>query len=98
MNQLTLFPKRPSRFGATSKGCLSRRQHGELRKDALLERSPKESDLRLQILAMKGDIEFQYDLPAAEKTWTEVRDTGFAAGRAVWESCAAWGALAASLF
>src|SRR5262245_3473012 len=34
----------------------------------------RDLELRLQILAMKGDVEFQYDLPAAEKTWTEVRE------------------------
>ncbi len=43
-------------------------------------------ELRLQILAMKGDIEFQYDLPAAEKTWTEVRALASQLGSATWES------------
>src|SRR4051794_36543958 len=43
-------------------------------------------ELRLQILAMKGDIEFQYDLPAAEKTWTEVRALASQLGSAAWES------------
>jgi hypothetical protein len=28
-------------------------------------------DLRIQLLAIKGDIEFQYSLPAAQKTWEE---------------------------
>ena len=35
---------------------------------------------------MKGDIEFQYDLPAAEKTWTEVRVLASQLGSASWES------------
>ena len=35
---------------------------------------------------MKGDIEFQYDLPAAEKTWTEVRALASQLGSAAWES------------
>jgi hypothetical protein len=42
--------------------------------------------LRLQILAMKGDIEFQYDLPAAEKTWREVRTLASQLGSSAWES------------
>jgi CHAT domain-containing protein len=42
-------------------------------------------DLHLQILAMKGDIEFQYDLAAAERTWTEVASIAKAAGRYAWE-------------
>jgi CHAT domain-containing protein len=46
----------------------------------------KDPELRLQILAMKGDIEFQYDLPAAEKTWTEVRGLASQLGGAAWES------------
>jgi CHAT domain-containing protein len=37
------------------------------------EAARNQPELRLQILAMKGDIEFQYDLPAAEMTWNEVR-------------------------
>jgi hypothetical protein len=32
-----------------------------------------DQSLRLQILAMKGDVEFQYDLAAAEKTWRQVK-------------------------
>lgn len=42
--------------------------------------------LRLQILAMKGDIEFQYDLAAAEKTWKEVRGLASERGNAAWKS------------
>jgi hypothetical protein len=30
----------------------------------------RDIDLHLQILAMKGDIAFQYDLAAAERTWS----------------------------
>jgi CHAT domain-containing protein len=46
----------------------------------------RDPELRLQILAMKGDIEFQYDIPAAEKTWTEVRALASQLGSAAWES------------
>src|SRR5262249_12919978 len=37
--------------------------------DRLLARETAQNDhaLRLQILAMKGDVQFQYDLPAAER-------------------------------
>ena len=52
----------------------------------MLSSDAAQGDLRLQILAMKGDIEFQYDLPAAEKTWTEVRALASQLGRAAWES------------
>src|ERR1017187_7101528 len=33
----------------------------------------RDPELRFEVLAMKGDVEFQYDIPGAEKTWTEVR-------------------------
>jgi tetratricopeptide (TPR) repeat protein len=46
----------------------------------------RDPELRLQILAMEGDVEFQYDLSAAEKTWTEVRRSASALGRRAWEA------------
>lgn len=42
--------------------------------------------LRLQVLAMKGDVEFQYDLPASERTWTEVERLASAIGHRGWEA------------
>ena len=42
-------------------------------------------ELRLQVLAMKGDVEFQYDLGASERTWTEVSQLAAATGRDSWE-------------
>jgi hypothetical protein len=45
-----------------------------------------DAELRLLILAMKGEIEFQYDLPAAEKTWTEVGRLASAMGQTGWEA------------
>jgi CHAT domain-containing protein len=59
------------------------RELAEILSSGAAQRNP---ELRLQILAMKGDIEFQYDLPAAEKTWIEVRDLASRLGRAAWES------------
>lgn len=53
---------------------------------SMLSSGAAQGDLRLQILAMKGDIEFQYNLPAAEKTWTEVRALASQLGSAAWES------------
>ena len=44
----------------------------------------RDSELRLQILAMKGDVEFQYDLPGAERTWKEVRRLGLERGNGPW--------------
>jgi CHAT domain-containing protein/tetratricopeptide (TPR) repeat protein len=46
----------------------------------------RDSELRLEILAMKGDVEFQYDIPAAEKTWTEVGQLASSFGRGDWEA------------
>jgi CHAT domain-containing protein len=50
----------------------------------LSDTARSDPDLRLQLLAMRGDIEFQYDLPAAEKTWTEVRRLASSLGRRAW--------------
>lgn len=49
----------------------------------------RDSELRLEILAMKGDVEFQYDIPAAEKTWTEVRQLASSFAFGTWEARAA---------
>ena len=44
-----------------------------------------DSELRLELLAIKGDIEFQYNLPAAQASWEEARhlasSRGSGAGR-----------------
>lgn len=45
-----------------------------------------DQNLRLQILAMKGDVEFQYDLAAAEKTWREVELLAGEIGHRGWEA------------
>jgi CHAT domain-containing protein len=44
----------------------------------------KNPGVRLQILAMQGDVEFQYDLAAAEKTWTEVCQLASSLGQRRW--------------
>ena len=55
--------------------------------DAILATGAAQADpgLGLQILAMKGDVEFQYDLLAAEKTWTEVGRLAEITGQGAWE-------------
>ena len=55
--------------------------------EAILDTQAAQRDptLRLQILAMKGDVEFQYDLPAAEKTWTEVGRLARETGQDAWQ-------------
>jgi CHAT domain-containing protein len=45
-----------------------------------------DQSLRLQILAMKGDVEFQYDLATAEKTWREVELLSAEIGNRGWEA------------
>lgn len=35
------------------------------------DRAQKDFELRIELLAIKGDIEFQYNLPAAQATWEE---------------------------
>jgi CHAT domain-containing protein len=56
--------------------------------DEILATGAAQTDpgLRLQILAMKGDVEFQYDLRAAEKTWTEVGQLAEKSRQYVWEA------------
>jgi CHAT domain-containing protein len=44
------------------------------------------SELRLYLLSIKGDIEFQYDLPAAQKTWEEARQLASGVGRSQWKA------------
>jgi len=46
----------------------------------------QDSDLRLQLLAIKGDIEFQYNLPAAQKTWEETKQLASSRGHSMWEA------------
>jgi CHAT domain-containing protein len=43
-------------------------------------------NLQIQLLAIKGDIEFQYSLPAAQKTWEEAKQLASNRGRFVWEA------------
>jgi tetratricopeptide (TPR) repeat protein len=44
----------------------------------------RDATLRILMLAMKGEVEFQYDLPAAERTWTELGQLASATGQAQW--------------
>ena len=46
----------------------------------------RDFDLHLQLLAIKGDIEFQYSLPAAQKTWEEAKQLASSCGQSVWEA------------
>ena len=41
-------------------------------------------ELRLQLLAIKGDIEFQIDLRGAEAAWEEARSLAISSGSAAW--------------
>src|SRR6266852_7565790 len=43
-------------------------------------------DLRIQLLAIKGDIEFQYSLPAAQKTWEEAAQLASSRGNDLWKA------------
>lgn len=56
--------------------------------DRLLELKSARTDaeLRIQLLAIKADIEFQYDLAASEKNWVEARTASIAAKLPVWTS------------
>jgi tetratricopeptide (TPR) repeat protein len=56
--------------------------------DAMLttETVSTDAELRLQILAMKGDVEFQYDLTAAERTWAEVGRLAAVTDQVAWRS------------
>ena len=46
----------------------------------------KDFDLRIQLLAIKGDIEFQYNLPAAQKTWEEAAQLASSRGQSALEA------------
>ena len=59
---------------------------GELDRLLATEAARDDQNLRLQILAMKGDVEFQYDLAAAEKTWREVERLAAQIGHSGWEA------------
>jgi CHAT domain-containing protein len=43
-------------------------------------------ELRLHLLSIKGDVEFQFDLPAAQKTWEEARRLASVHGQSQWEA------------
>ncbi len=43
-------------------------------------------ELRINLLAIRGDIEFQYDLPAAQETWEEARQLASSTGRGQWKA------------
>jgi CHAT domain-containing protein len=43
-------------------------------------------ELRLQLLSIKGDVEFQYDLPAAQRTWEEAKQLASARRPSQWEA------------
>src|SRR5215468_4054059 len=59
---------------------------GELDRLLATEAARNDQNLPLQILAMKGDVEFQYDLAAAEKTWREVERLAGDIGNSGWEA------------
>lgn len=45
-----------------------------------------DAELRLQLLAIRGDIEFQYSLPAAQRTWDAARQLASKMGRGQWKA------------
>ena len=45
-----------------------------------------DSELRLELLAIKGDIEFQYSLPAAQASWEEARHLASSRGSGRWQA------------
>ena len=55
---------------------------------AMLASGPAQNDfdLRIQLLAIKGDIEFQYSLPAAQKTWDEAAQLASSRGSGPWKA------------
>ena len=59
---------------------------GELASMLAYMPAKQDSDLRLQLLAIKGDIEFQYNLPAAQKTWEETKQLASSRGQSMWEA------------
>jgi len=54
----------------------------------MLDASPARNDpeLRVQLLAVKGDIEFQYDLSAAHETWEGARQLASREGLDIWRA------------
>lgn len=50
------------------------------------DRARTDSELRLDLLAIKGDIEFQYSLSAAEKTWEEARQVASKLSHRQWKA------------
>ena len=42
--------------------------------------------LRLQLLAIQGDIEFQFSLPASQEAWKEVKELASTHGKSLWEA------------
>src|SRR5712691_11346331 len=55
---------------------------------SMLSSGPAQNDfdLRIQLLAIKGDIEFQYSLPAAQKTWDEAAQLASSRGSGPWKA------------
>lgn len=55
---------------------------------SLLDSGPGQSDpeLRIQLLAIKGDVEFQYDLSTAHQTWEEARQLAAREGLDLWSA------------
>lgn len=45
-----------------------------------------DSELRLNLLGIRGDLEFQYDLHAAQRTWEEARQLASSTGRGQWKA------------
>jgi CHAT domain-containing protein len=54
----------------------------------MLDAGPARNDpeLRVQLLAVKGDIEFQYDLSAAHETWEGARQLASSEGLDLWRA------------
>jgi CHAT domain-containing protein len=46
----------------------------------------KNFDLRLQLLSIEGDVEFEYDLPAAQRTWEEAKQLAATHNQSQWEA------------
>ncbi|MCZ2075900.1 MAG: CHAT domain-containing protein [Bryobacterales bacterium] len=45
-----------------------------------------DAELRLNLLAIRGDIEFQYSLPAAQETWEEAKQLSSRTGHRQWKA------------
>jgi tetratricopeptide (TPR) repeat protein len=46
----------------------------------------RDFELRLQLLAIKGDAEFQFNLPAAQRTWEEAKQLASSHSQSQWEA------------